>query len=190
MALGPIQLIVIGFDSPEPDGSVLAELNAVRDQGFIRLVDALGVYKDEEGSVWSAEVSDLSEDEAVATGAAIGALIAAGVAGANAVLGGEGDDSTDAAAADDLIAEGALAGGARAAEVYEYGMRAETLVAIADQIPPGGGALLMLVEHTWLIPLRDSIRAQGGIVLAQEYLNPETLLAIGAELALAEDESA
>lgn len=188
MALGPIQLIVIGFDNPEPDGSVLAELNAVRDQGFIRLVDALGVYKDEEGSVWSAEVSDLSEDEAVATGAAIGALIAAGVAGANAVLGGEDGDSADAAA--DLVAEGALAGAARAAEVYEYGMRAETLIAIADQIPPGGGALLMLVEHTWLIPLRDSIRAQGGIVLAQEFLNPETLLAIGAELALADDEPA
>ena len=28
----------------------------------------------------------------------------------------------------------------------------------------------MLVEHTWLIPLRDSVLAQGGIVLAQEFL--------------------
>ena len=49
MAFGPIQLIVVGFDNPEPDGSMIAELNAVRDQGFIRLVDALGVYKDDEG---------------------------------------------------------------------------------------------------------------------------------------------
>lgn len=46
MSLGPLQLIVIGFDAPEPDGSVLAELNAIREQGFIRLVDALGVIKD------------------------------------------------------------------------------------------------------------------------------------------------
>lgn len=189
MPLGPIQLIVISFDSPEPDGSVLAELNAVRDQGFIRLVDALGIYKDEQGSVWSAEVSDLSEDEATAAGAAIGALIAAGVAGANATRNDDTDES-DGAQMADQIAEGALAGAARAAEVYEYGMRAETLIAIADQIPLGGGALLMLVEHTWLIPLRDSIRAQGGVVLAQEYLNPETLLAIGAELALVGDEPA
>jgi hypothetical protein len=47
-----------------------------------------------------------------------------------------------------------------------------------------GAALLMLVEHRWLIPLRDAIRAQGGIVYAQEFLSPETLTAIGSELAL------
>ena len=166
MSLGPLQLIVIGFDAPEPDGSVLAELNAIREQGFIRLVDALGVIKDEEGSVWSAEVSDLEEDEALLAGAAIGALLGAGAAG---VEGAE---------------VGALAGAERAAEVYEFGLDAEDILAVADQIPPGGAALLMLVEHTWLIPLRDAIRAQGGIVYAQEFLSPETLTAIGSELAL------
>ena len=53
MALGPLQLVVIGFDRPTPDGSILAELTAVRTQGFIRLVDALGVHKDSKGAVWS-----------------------------------------------------------------------------------------------------------------------------------------
>ena len=166
MSLGPLQLIVIGFDAPEPDGSVLAELNAIREQGFIRLVDALGVIKDEEGSVWSAEVSDLEEDEALLAGAAIGALLGAGAAG---VEGAE---------------VGALAGAERAAEVYEFGLDAEDILAVADQIPPGGAALLMLVEHTWLIPLRDAIRAQGGIVYAQEFLSPEALMAVGSEMAL------
>lgn len=169
MPFGPLQLIVIGFDAPEPDGSVLAELNAIREQGFIRLVDALGVIKDEEGSVWSAEVSDLEEDEAVLAGAAIGALLGAGAAG---VEGAE---------------VGALTGAERAAEVYEFGLDVEDIQAVADQIPPGGAALLMLVEHRWLIPLRDAIRAQGGIVYAQEFLSPETLTAIGAELAAVEE---
>ena len=99
MPLGPIQLIVVGFDSPEPDGSVIAELNAVREQGFIRLVDALGVYKDDEGSVWSAEVTDLTEDESMLAGAAIGGLIAAGVAGAEAALHVDMDDEVEAEAA-------------------------------------------------------------------------------------------
>ena len=166
MSLGPLQLIVIGFDAPEPDGSVLAELRAIREQGFIRLVDALGVIKDEEGSVWSAEVSDLEEEEAMLAGAAIGALLGAGAAG---VEGAE---------------VGALAGAERAAEVYEFGLDVEDILAVADQIPPGGAALLMLVEHRWLIPLRDAIRTQGGIVYAQEFLSPETLTAIGSELAL------
>jgi uncharacterized membrane protein len=168
MSLGPHKLIVIGFESPEPDGSVVAELNAIREQGFIRLVDALGVYKDEVGSVWSAQVSDLDEDEAILAGAAIGALMGLGAAGAEGAQ------------------VGALAGAERAAEVYEFGLDAEDILAIADQIPVGGAALLMLVEHRWLIPLRDAIRAQGGIVFAQEFLSPETLTAIGGELALLE----
>jgi uncharacterized membrane protein len=159
-------MIVIGFDAPEPDGSVLAELRAIREQGFIRLVDALGVMKDEEGSVWSVEVSDLEEEEVVLAGAAIGALLGAGAVGL------EGAEM------------GALAGAERAAEVYEFGLDVEDILAVAGQIPPGGAALLMLVEHTWLIPLRDAIRAQGGIVYAQEFLSPETLTAIGNELAL------
>ena len=185
MPFGPIQLIVIGFDHPEPDGSILAELNAVRDQGLIRLVDALAVYKDEEGSVWSAEVSDLTEDEAMLTGAAIGGLIAAGVAGTRAAL--DADDEIDLDGATDVVAEAALAGAARAAEMYEYGLSAENLLAISDQIPVGGGALLMMIEHTWLTPLRSAIRDQGGIVLAQEFLSPEALLAIGEDLALVEE---
>ena len=47
------------------NGSIVAELNAIRDRGFIRLVDALGVHKDDEGAIWSVEVSDLSDDEAI-----------------------------------------------------------------------------------------------------------------------------
>ncbi len=191
MAFGPIQLIVVGFDNPEPDGSILAELNAVRDQGFIRLVDALAVYKDDEGSVWSAEVTDLAEDEMMLAGAAIGSLIAAGVAGAEAALHVDMDDEVEAeaaaSAAADLVAGGALAGAERAAELYEYGLAEEDILSIADRIPVGGGALLMLVEHTWLIPLRDSILAQGGIVLAQEFLGPQALLAMGEDLAIAEE---
>jgi uncharacterized membrane protein len=120
MSLGPLQLIVIGFDAPEPDGSVLAELRAVREQGFIRLVDALGVIKDEEGAVWSAEVSDLEEEEAVLTGAAIGALLGLGAAGA------EGAEM------------GALAGAERAAEVYEFGLDTEDILAVAGRDPRPG----------------------------------------------------
>ncbi len=185
MPLGPLQLVVIGFESAEPDGSVLTELNAIRDQGFIRLVDALGVYKDEEGAVWSAEISDLSEDETMLAGAAIGAFIAAGVAGAEVPVEADADAAAEAVA--DLAAAGAVAGAERAAEVYEYGLRPETIQSIADQIPVGGGALLMLVEHTWLIPLRNAIRAKGGIILAQQFLSPEALIAMGAELAIAEE---
>ena len=165
MALGPLQLVVIGFDHPALDGSILAELTAVRAQGFIRLVDALGVHKDDEGAIWSVEVSDLAADEAMLAGAAIGALIGLGAAGAE----GAEVDAT----------EGTLA----AAKHSTFGIAPEHILTIADQIPTGGAALLMLVEHTWLIPLRNAICARGGIFIANDFLSQASLLSIGAELA-------
>lgn len=169
MSLGPLQLVVIAFEKPEPDGSVLGELNAVRQQGFIRLVDAMGVYKDAQGEVLAVEVSDLDEEEVMLAGAAIGGLIG---------LGGAGVQGARA---------GALAGAERAAEAYEFGMDPEQVASIADQISPGGGALLMLIEHTWLTPLRNAIRAQGGAFISHEFLSMEVLIRIGAELAILED---
>ena len=157
MAPGPLQLVVIGFEQPALDGSIVGELAAVREQGFIRLVDALGVHKDSEGAIWSVEVSDLDEEEAILAGAAIGALIS---------LGADGE-------------EGAL----MAAERSAYGISPQHILAIAGQIPTGGGALLMLVEHAWLIPLRNAVCARGGIVIANDFLSTESLIGIGAELA-------
>ncbi len=81
MELGPLQLVAVGFDSPSMDGSVLGELAAIRAQGMVRLVDALGVHKDEEGAVWSLEMSDLTDEQALFAGAAIGALIGLGAGG-------------------------------------------------------------------------------------------------------------
>ena len=47
----------------------------------------------------------------------------------------------------------------------------------------------MMVEHTWLIPLRNAIRAQGGIMIANDFLNMESLISIGAELAELDEEA-
>jgi uncharacterized membrane protein len=171
MALGPLQLAVIGFDAPALDGSFLGELAAVRAQGLVRLIDALGVQKDNEGAIWSVEVSDLPEEEAILAGAAIGALIGQGVASAERA----GMGATEAALA--------------ATERGALGISPENILTIADRIPTGGAALLMLVEHTWLIPLRDVIYAQGGVFIANDFLSTESLIGIGAELAELDDKT-
>ena len=51
MAVGPVQLIVLGFDHPNFQGEVLAELEKLRDSDTIRVIDALAVSKDAEGDV-------------------------------------------------------------------------------------------------------------------------------------------
>jgi hypothetical protein len=43
MAIGPIQLIAIGFDEPEFRGAIQRELGALRALGLIRLIDALTI---------------------------------------------------------------------------------------------------------------------------------------------------
>ncbi len=165
MEIGPLQLVVVGFENPTLDGSVLDSLVDASDSGLIRIVDLLGVYKDDEGNVASAEMSELTEDEAMTYGAWIGALIGLGAGGQ------EGAEM------------GALVGAMSAADEYEYGMDDESLATIAADIPAGGAALMVVVEHKWAIPFRDAIRNQGGILIAQDFLSPEAMITLGAEIA-------
>jgi uncharacterized membrane protein len=154
--------MVVGFVDPALDGSVLGALEDASASGAIKVVDVLGVYKDVDGTVVAAEGSDLTEDEAMTYGAWIGALIGLGAGGA------EGAEI------------GAVAGAIHAMDEYEYGMDADALSTIADDIPAGGAGMLLVIEHTWAIPLRDAMRASGGIMIAQDFLSPEALIALGA----------
>jgi uncharacterized membrane protein len=159
---GPLQLFVIGFEDPAFDGSIVEELVKLREAGLVRVVDMLGIYKDDSGNVVAAEASDLDIDEAMAYGAWVGALLGLGAAGA------EG------------LEAGAFEGALVAENEYEYGLDEEALASLAEDIPPGGAALLGVIEHRWAIPLRNAVRNQGGIVIAQDFLNPESLIALGA----------
>ena len=166
MEIGPLQLLAIGFADPQLDGSVLGALADASDAGHIKIVDMLGVYKDEDGNVLVAESTDLTEDEAMTYGAWVGALIGLGAAGS------EGAEM------------GALVGAMNAADEYEYGLDAEALASIADDIPPGGAGMLLVIDHAWAVPFRDAVRASGGILIAQDFLNPEALIGLGADVAL------
>lgn len=165
MALGPMQFIVITFDEPEFDGSIVKALTDVRQKGLVRLVDALAVHKTDDGELETLQVSDLTIEEVALAGAAIGGLI------------GLGSGSLEAAVA--AAEEGALS----FVDTYEFGLLPDDIDEIAAEIPEGGAALVMLVEHVWLKPLRKAVRMQGGVVLAQDFLSIETLLDIGNELA-------
>ena len=61
MSYGPLELIVVGFDQPEFDGSVAAELAKVVENGAIRIVDLAVIYKDAAGDVTFVEMADLSD---------------------------------------------------------------------------------------------------------------------------------
>ena len=60
MAIGPVQLIVLGFDQPDFHGEIIDELERLRVSDTIRVIDALAVYKDADGEFAVEHLSNLS----------------------------------------------------------------------------------------------------------------------------------
>ena len=58
-AIGPVQMMVLGFAEPDFHGTIVAELERLRDLDLIRVVDALVVEKDDEGDITAVQISDL-----------------------------------------------------------------------------------------------------------------------------------
>jgi uncharacterized membrane protein len=162
MAIGPVQLIVLGFNHPNFHGEVIAELERLRKNDTVRVIDALAVYKDAQGEIEVEHLSNLSTEEAVELGSKIGALIGLGI---------EGEAGMEA---------GAVAGAEAAAE--EGGVRvfsdADTWDVLAE-IPNDSAAALLLIEHHWAVPLRDAIARAGGFRLADGFISPFDLIGIG-----------
>ncbi len=49
--MGPVQVLVVGFDQPTFSGEVLAELTRLREAGVVRLIDLLLVSRAEGGTL-------------------------------------------------------------------------------------------------------------------------------------------
>jgi uncharacterized membrane protein len=161
MAIGPVQLIVLGFNHPNFHGEIIAELERLRQSETVRVIDALAVYKDAQGGIEVEHLSNLSTEEAVELGSKIGALVGLGI---------EGEAGMQA---------GAVAG-AEAAERDGVQMfsDADTWDVLAD-IPEDTAAALLLIEHHWAVPLRDAIAGAGGFRLGDGFISPFDLIDIG-----------
>ena len=68
MAIGPVQLIVLGFSHPQFKGEIIAELERLRASDTVRVIDSLAVYKDQDGDFEVEHLSNLTRDEAVELG--------------------------------------------------------------------------------------------------------------------------
>jgi len=160
MAIGPVQLIVLGFQHPEFHGEIIAELERLRESDTVRVIDALAVHKDAAGEIEVAHLSNLTKDEAIEMGSKIGALIGLGI---------EGEEGLEA---------GALAGaeaGAEGLQVFDDDDAWDVL----EEIPNDSAAALLLIEHHWAVPLRDAIARAGGFRIGDGFISPLDLIEIG-----------
>jgi uncharacterized membrane protein len=160
MAIGPVQLVVLGFVEPDFRGEVIAELERLRETDMIRVIDAVGVYKHADGELEVKHFSNLTPDESVELGATVGALVGLGVGG------------------EEGAAEGAELGaemGADGIDVFEGADQWDVL----EDIPPNTAAALILIEHHWAVGLRDAVIRAGGFALGETFISPVDLVAIG-----------
>ena len=74
MGYGPIQMLVVGFDGNRFRGELWPELERLKRDGIVRIIDLMLVRKDEAGAVTHIRASDLNWEEAAEFGEAMGAL--------------------------------------------------------------------------------------------------------------------
>jgi uncharacterized membrane protein len=171
MAIGPVQLIVLGFDHPDFHGEIIEELERLRESDSVRVIDALAVHKDADGEIEVAHLSNLSKDEAIELGSKVGALIGLGI---------EGEEGMEA---------GAIAG----AEAGEEGLEVfseEDAWDVLEEIPNDSAAALLLIEHHWAVGLRDAIARANGFRISDGFISPFDLVAIGLVTAAEAEEHA
>jgi uncharacterized membrane protein len=162
MAIGPVQLLVLGFEKPEFSGEIVAELQRLRDSDMVRVIDALAVHKDADGDITTMTMSNLTLDEQVELGAKIGALVGLGALG----------DSEE-------VLEVAKTGAEVAAEEGVHVFNEEEVWDVLEEIPRETAAALILLEHHWAVPLRDAIWRANGFRISDGFISPFDLVAIG-----------
>jgi uncharacterized membrane protein len=162
MAIGPVQLIVLGFNHPDFHGEIIAELERLRASDTVRVIDSLAVYKDADGELEVEHLSNLTEAEAIELGSKIGALIGLGIEGE------EGIEAGAIAGAEEVAAEGGV-------NVFT---EEEGWDVLAD-IPNDSAAALILIEHHWAVPLRDAVVRAGGFRISDAFISPLDLVELG-----------
>jgi hypothetical protein len=157
-ALGPVQLLVLAFDDGKFDGMILEELRRLREHDAVRLIDLLFISKDGDGEVLELEVDDLSAEESAEYGEMVRELIGF-------------DDGGDVDAAGP---------GAHAASRNGSLLDPAEIWFLADAIPRGTSAAVVLLGHRWAVPLRSAIETVDGHDLVDTWIHPEDLAAIDA----------
>jgi uncharacterized membrane protein len=160
MAIGPVQLVVLGFNHPDFHGEIIDELERLRETDAVRVIDSLVVYKDAEGELEVEHLSNLSTEEAIELGTKVGALIGLGI---------EGEEGMEA---------GAVAGAEAGAEGVQV-FSEEDHWDVLEDIPNDSAAALLLLEHHWAVPLRDAVMRAGGFRISDGFISPLDLVEIG-----------
>jgi hypothetical protein len=149
---------------------VVRKLRSASERGNIRLIDLAYIRKAEDGTLQHGQLSGLSEEEQRRFGTVARALVGLGAAAEYAKMGGE-------------FGTGAFADQDFGEPMQEI---KERIYEAAQDLPAGAACAIALIEHRWIVELKDNLQKQGVVILTQGLVRPRSLLMLGAELQQAE----
>lgn len=163
MSFGPIQMLVVGFDGNRFRGEILPELERLKTEGVVRIIDLMLVRKDSAGAVTHVVASDLDWEEAAKFGEAMGALAGfarEGLAG---------------------VEQGGLAGMADMMDGHLFDQ--EDVFRLEQLVPAGMTTAVALIEHLWAEPFLAAVSRAHGFELLNEWVLPTQIMETGGTLA-------
>jgi hypothetical protein len=146
--MGPVQVVVFGFDEASFSGELLDELSRLEQAAIVRLVDLLLVHRADDGTLETV-------DPPAGMAREYGRL-------ALALFGLHEDD----------------AGGAVSSATPSAGESDVASWSLADAVPAGSSAAVALFEHLWAVPLMAAIHRAGGMPLDETWLAPADVAAL------------
>jgi len=187
MAVGPLQFVFLGLRGEEQRTEVTKTLKNLSQRGAIRVLDLAYATKQPDGTFTPTYDTTLSDQERKQLGAIAGTLIGTGYGGAyagkegaqwGAVMGAQagaqmaGNGNVAAFAQEDF--------GESVQEVREH------LYDLAKDVPSGATCAIALIEHKWMLELKDQLQKAGIVVLGSGLIRPRSLVMLGVNLAAAE----
>ena len=157
-SMGPIQMMSVAFPGNRFKGEILPELERLKKEEIVRVIDMLLVRKDELGNVMVTTASDLDWEQAVSFGSYVGAL--AGYA-AHGPAG---------------IEKGAMAGAAELADGHLFDE--DDVFRVTQALPKNMSAVLVLLEHIWAKPLLEAVDRAAGVELSNDWIRPEEIVSV------------
>jgi hypothetical protein len=135
----PVQVVIIGFDGPAIPDEVRAAVADLPGRQDVRLVDALGLSRDRDGSIRRHDLPDLRPDEPSLRGALHKLL--------------------DEARSRPVLEDATLSGAPRQDRGVLF--KVDGLSDPRDVLPHGSNAVGLLLEHRWGAQLRGAVAHAG-----------------------------
>ena len=154
-------MLVVGFDGNRFRGEIWPELERLKRERVVRILDLMLVRKDSEGAIAHMVASDLNWEEAAEFGETMG------------MLAGFARDGLPG------IERGAMAGMAEMMDGHLFDE--EDAFRLEQLLPNETTAAVVLIEHLWAQPLLAAVSRANGFEIFNDWVEPTQIMAAGGK---------